>query len=33
VHQPGLPHLEARHQWYEGISHYYRNLAASGGAD
>jgi chromosome partitioning protein len=33
AHTPGMPHLEARHQWYEGISHYYRNLAASGGAD
>ena len=30
VHQPGMQHIEARHQWYEGISHFYRNLAASG---
>jgi chromosome partitioning protein len=31
VHQPGMQHLEARHRWYEGIAHFYRNLAASGG--
>ncbi|MBV8851046.1 MAG: AAA family ATPase [Methylobacteriaceae bacterium] len=31
VHQPGMEHLEARHRWYEGISHFYRNLAASAG--
>jgi hypothetical protein len=30
VHQPGVPYIEARHRWYEGLSHYYRNLAASG---
>jgi len=30
VHQPGVPCIEARHRWYEGLSHYYRNLAASG---
>ena len=30
VHQPGVPYIEVRHRWYEGLSHYYRNLAASG---
>jgi chromosome partitioning protein len=30
VHQPGVEHIEARHQWYEGISHFYRHLAANG---
>lgn len=29
VHQPGTPYIEARHRWYEGIAHYYRNLTAS----
>jgi chromosome partitioning protein len=26
--QPGLPHLEARHQWFERIVAYYANLTA-----